>query len=103
MDLEDEEAVEVGVERVVSAAHEAIGTGEKGGQPRLQLLLMTAPEVVAKQRQVRLVWRSGLIVGPCHSVGALEEVEKAARPFFPAFISPRKRFVFTLCSRVRRK
>lgn len=85
MDLEDEEAAEVGMKRVAPAAHEAIGAIEKGRQPLLQLLLVAAPEVVVKQRQVRLFGRRGLIIGLRYPVGALEEGEKPARLFFPVF------------------
>ena len=87
MDLEDEEAVEVGVEGVVPAAHEAVGAVEKGGQPRFQLLLVTAPEVVAKQHQVRLFRWRGPMIWPRHLISALEEVEKVARLLFPIFTS----------------
>jgi len=48
LDLEDEEAVEVGMERVVSAAHEAVGAVEEGRWPVFQFLLMASPEVVVK-------------------------------------------------------
>ncbi len=61
---------------------------------------MAALEVGAKQRQVRLFRKRGLIIGPCHPVGALEEGKEAMCLLFLILVAltftRRMRFVLSL-------